>query len=82
LGRADAGELLDQAAGDGRGEQRLTGGNGADPVGKLSGRGVLEQEATPACSPSPSDASSTSSAPVAVSTAAQAISGRESTPPR
>ena len=44
-GGPDASELLDQPPGDGRREQRLAGGDGADAVGELVGRRVLEQEA-------------------------------------
>src|SRR5579862_292963 len=38
-------EVLDQAAGDGRGEQRLAGAGRADGAGQLLTGGVLEQEA-------------------------------------
>ena len=44
-GRPMRRELLDQPARDGRGEQRLAAGDGADPVDELGGRRVLEQEA-------------------------------------
>ena len=43
-GRAAA-EVFDQAAGDGRGEQRLAGADRADGAGQLLAGGVLEQEA-------------------------------------
>ena len=44
-GRRAADELLDQAAGDRGGEQRVAGGDDADGLGELLGPDVLEQEA-------------------------------------
>ena len=44
-GLGPAGELLDQAAGDGRGDQGVTGGDGPDRGQDLLQRHVLDQEA-------------------------------------